>query len=78
MTKKKKNFKNPYHLTFTDALNAATFLVKQEHLHEKPCPKCRMALEMIKKLKKYFQLTALDRDLVWHAHKGQRILYVGK
>lgn len=76
--KKKRKFKNPYHLTFNDALNAAIFLVKREHLNEKPCPKCREALETIKKLKQYFQLTALDMDLVWHAYKGERVLYIGR
>ena len=74
---KKHKLKNPYRLTFNDAFDAAIFLVKREHLNEKPCHECRKALEMIKKLKRYFKLTALDLDLVWHAHKGKRVLYVG-
>ena len=66
----KKRLKNPYRLTFEDVLEAATYLIRDEHADSKLCKECQRTLEMVAELKKRFEGHAIDSNLVWYAFRG--------
>ena len=74
--KRRKKVKSPYHITFKDALNAAILLVEREDYPKKPCPKCAKTIKLLNQLKYDLKQTALEQNLVWYAHKGERKLYI--
>ncbi|MFA5795494.1 MAG: hypothetical protein WC980_10575 [Candidatus Brocadiia bacterium] len=74
--KKTRKTKSASKLTFDDAMSAAEFLVKREHYPDKPCKECKKTLQLLKKVKKQLDDSAIGNNLVWHAFNGVRALYI--
>jgi hypothetical protein len=62
----------PDELTINDALDAAVFLVQQEHAPDEPCAECQKTLGLLNEVKERLADKAIGNNLIVPAYNAAR------
>jgi hypothetical protein len=58
---------SPHRMTFSEALQAAAYIVRGEHAPGPPCKVCKETLALLSKAEKALDYMAVGNNLVWPA-----------
>ncbi len=62
----------PDELTINDALDAAIYLVRQEHYPDEPCAECQKTMGQLNEVKERLVDNAIGNNLIRPAHNAAR------